>query len=348
MKIKTNISIQPINELTLKEGVLTNNDILNKDEFREFLKPLLTEEVLGRLLNDLNKMAECIEGDRIKEAYIVWEKLQQDILLNQNYAVSLLFIENINSPEGDYSYKYATKEQNVLSNRGKLTRLSQLSQKLFHESIEEQINNHLLEFLNNINTYNMRWKFIQEIFNTGDSDSKRNAANARWKTHNWTYKNILYGDNPNWQGNAADAFINHMAHLHVQVFDGKSVDNKNLFATSVFNEEKDNIFNLLYASKNSTSWITGGDIIIKYNNQIYNIQLKTGQMLQQGKRRSRIGDKISTAKFLTFIKELKAEIQNKNIEEIISKMYEELKTSGWVEDTNQAISNIVKKMINNN
>jgi hypothetical protein len=58
--------------------------------------------------------------------------------------------------------------------------------------------------------------------------------------------------------------MNHMAHLHVQLIAQDSIDDQNLFATSVFREEKDNIFNLLYASKNNTSWVTGGDIIIKY------------------------------------------------------------------------------------
>jgi hypothetical protein len=32
----------------------------------------------------------------------MWEEFERDILLNKNYAVSLLFIENINSSEGNY------------------------------------------------------------------------------------------------------------------------------------------------------------------------------------------------------------------------------------------------------
>jgi hypothetical protein len=56
----------------------------------------------------------------------------------------------------------------------------------------------LAEFISDVETKNMRWKFIQKIFSGEDSDSKKNAAEARWRTHNWTYKNILYGENPVW------------------------------------------------------------------------------------------------------------------------------------------------------
>ncbi|WP_291631400.1 hypothetical protein [Clostridium sp.] len=63
----------------------------------------------------------------------------------------------------------------------------------------------------------MSWKLIQQAFNLNDHDINTNATDARWHTGDWTYKNILYGSNPVWQGNAADAFMNHMAHLHAQV-----------------------------------------------------------------------------------------------------------------------------------
>ena len=80
----------------------------------------------------------------------MWENLEKDILFNKNYSVSLLFIENINSDTGNYSYKYSTREYDVLSDRGKLTRLKQLNSKLIQESLEEQVNSHLAEFISDV------------------------------------------------------------------------------------------------------------------------------------------------------------------------------------------------------
>ena len=341
INISAKVSTSP---LVLKEGILANNDILSFDEFQSFMKNRLTQDVLNSLLSRFTQIAGHIRGGRYKKAYLMWENLEKDILLNKDYAVSLLLIENINSQEANYQYKYSTKEYDVLSDRGKLSRLSQLNKKLFKENIEEQISEHLSEFITDVETQHMRWKFIQEVFRIDDSDMKKNAAEARWRTHNWSYKNILYGDNPVWQGNVADAFMNHMAHLHVQLIANELNDeDKDLFVTSVFNEEKDNIFNLLYASKNNVSWMTGGDIIIKYNGQIYNIQLKTGQILN-GRRRSRIGGKLAVQELLKFIEDIKNDIKSKNVDEIIVKMYNELKTSGWVENTNYALQDIVNNL----
>ena len=136
-----------------------------------------------------------------------------------------------------------------------------------------------------------------------------------------------------------------MAHLHVQVIANQVDKNDKLFPISVFNEEKDNIWNLLLASRNATPWFTGGDIIIKYGGQIYNIQLKTGQMLGPNQKRSRIGGKITTQKLLQLIEDLKNEINNGDKERIIQILYQELKTSGWVEPTNQIIGEIANSII---
>lgn len=345
MKIETVGTIKS-SSMIYKEGIVADNDILSFEEFRVFAQEQFNEKILNSLYARLNQIEGCVRKGDYKGAYLRWENIEKDILLNKEYSVSLLFIENINTDSGNYNYRYASKEYDVLGKSGKLTRLKQLSQKLFKESIEEQISFHLNQFLTDIATQTTRWKFIQQLFAGGDSDVKRNAANARWHTKNWTYKNILYGDNPVWQGNAADAFMNHMAHMHVQLMASNiSEDQKNLFATSVFNEEKDNIWNLLYASKNTTPWFTGGDIIFKYGDQLYNIQLKTGQETAS-KRRSRIGGKLATADLLKFIEQLKVEIKAQNVEEIIRLMYNELKTSGWVENVNHALSNEVNNLFN--
>ena len=331
--------------LKLKEGILANNDILSYEEFRTFFLEKIDEKFLRSFLVRLGQIEGCIKKEKYKEAHKRWEKLQQEILFNKDYNVSLLFVENIDSPEGKYEFKYASKEYDVLGSKGKLTRLSKLSQKLYQADLEEQIAYHLSQFITDVDTKKTRYELITRIFKEADSDVKSNASNARWHTKDWTYRNILYGKNPHWRGNVTDAFINHMAHLHIQSF-SKTLEtsNKNLFATSVFNEEKQNLWKLLYDSRNNLAWYTGGDVIIKYDNQIFNIQVKTGI---NAKKRSQVGGDLAVNNLLKFIESIKNEIKEKNIEKIIEKLYNELKTSGWVEFTEKKIENITEKVIKN-
>ena len=337
--------------LVLKEGILANNDILSETEFKDFIGPILDERLLHNLNLRLNSILKFIKRGQIKEAYKEWESLQRNILQNKDYAVSLLFIENINSENKDYQFKHATKEYDILNDRGKLTHISNLMKVTYQESIQEQINEHLSEFITDISTKTISdIELIRDIFKSKYHDIKHNASEARWNTHNWTYKNIIYGNNPVWQGNAADAFMNHMAHLHVQILAGSiPAEQQNLFAQSVWNEEKDNIFKLLADSLNHISWITGGDIIIKYQGQLFNIQLKTGQILKNSsKQRRRIGGKLKTTELTNLIIALKNDIILKDKPALIHRLYTKLKTSGWVEETDKDTVDIITNLITTN
>ena len=337
--------------LVLIEGILANNDILSETEFRYFINPILDERLLHNLNLRLNSILKFIKREQIKEAYKEWESLQRNIIQNKDYAVYLLFIENIDSKDKDYQFKYATKEYDILSNRGKLTRISNLMKVAYQESIQEQVNEHLSEFITDISTKTISdIELIRDIFKSKYHDIKHNASEARWDTHDWTYKNIIYGKNPVWQGNAADAFMNHMAHLHVQILTRNiPAEQQNLFAQSVWNEEKDNIFKLLADSLNHISWITGGDIIIKYQGQLFNIQLKTGQALKDSsKQRRRIGGKLKMAELMNLIITLKNDIASKDKPALINHLYTELKTSGWVEETNKGAANIITDLVTTN
>ena len=340
IKIEKKVSSQT----TYKEGILANNDIMTYDEFYSFMQPILNEELIKKILIRFQRIRALLQRNEIKKAYNMWENFQRDILNNKSYNVSLLFIENIDTEASNYKFKYASKEYNVLSNRGRLTRMKQLSEELFKASIEEQIAEHLQEFLGDVATKRLSWELIQQAFSLNNHDVNTNATDARWHTGDWTYKNILYGSNPAWQGNAADAFMNHMAHLHAQILAAQiSDENIQLFTTSVFNEEKDNIFQLLYNSKNTTAWYTGGDIILKFGGQIYNIQLKTGQ--QTNTRRRRIGGKIAKISLINFINDIEYDLKNVNIDEIIKKLYNELQTSGYIELTNKAANEVLDQCI---
>ena len=352
MRINKNLKVSQ-SQMVLKEGVVAHNDILDYDEFKDFIKKRLNEEIISSFSVRLNQIQGYIKKQDYKEAYKRWESLEREIFQNDNYAVSLLFIDNINIGSTNYQFKYTSKEYDVLGKRGKLSRLAQLkplNDELFKESLAEQVGQHLEQFLNQVASSFLPMSQALRVFNENNSGMKERASNARWHTKDWTYRNIFYGDNPSWQGNAADAFMNHMAHMHVQIL-ARGIENdsdKNLFAASVFQEEGDAIYDLLLASKNSTAWYTGGDIIFKYGGQLYNIQLKTGLVDTSNKKqkRSRIGGKLATKNLLALIESLKVEIKNQDIDKIIDLLYNELKTSGYVEKTNEAISKEVDKLTN--
>jgi hypothetical protein len=65
-----------------------------------------------------------------------------------------------------------------------------------------------------------------------------------------------------------------------------------------------------------------------------------------GGRRSRIGGKLAVADLLAFIEALKISIKNSDIDLVINRMYDELKTSGWIENTNDFINQTADKITN--
>lgn len=346
--IKKNVSINRPSELFLKEGILANDDILSFDEFRSFILPFFDNDLfINNLENIIKDILYYINFGNYQKAYYLWEtKFESEILNNQNYRVSLFAIQTIDSDSGNYQYSYATQEHELLTKSGAIkNNADKMKDNLFKLSMQDQISSHLYEFINDVKIKKMDYKFIKQIFNldddTNDDDVKRAASLARWYNKDWTYKNILFGNSKMWRGHVADAFVNHMAHLHVQTIAGAvSADKKELFANSVFNEERDNIFKLLYDSKNKIPWYSGGDVIIKYGGQIYNIQVKT--VLENTKKNT--FSKLSFKQFTLFLRDIQNNLKT-NREYVIKKMYNELKTSGWVENINQTIGNIAENMV---
>jgi hypothetical protein len=83
---------------------------------------------------------------------------------------------------------------------------------------------------------------------------------------------------------------------------------EDLFPETVFAEEKENIYKLLADSTNNIAWYTGGDVIIKYNGQIYSIQIKTATKgYEEG---ARIRAQIASSNLNKFINELLAAIDS--------------------------------------
>lgn len=333
------------NQMVLKEGIVSNNDILNYEEFYAIMKPHLQGEIIDSFHTRIGQIQAAIDKKDFRDAYKRWESFESKILKNDNYAVSLLFIDNINTDAGSYVFKYATKEYDVLSKAGNMTSLGAMREYLKQSDTSNEIKRHLQNFIGDVNSRLLNDYDIGRLFSSGDDGMKSRASNARWHTKDWTYRNIFYGDNPMWTGNVADAFMNHMAKMHVQLIAGKmNDDEKIVLANSVFQEEGHGIYDMLVASRNNTPWYTGGDIIFKFNGQLHNIQLKTGQILQE--ERTRIGSQVSMQKLTFLLNNMKTKLSNKDIDGVIKLMYNELKTSGYVEATNEALAKTVEKLTN--
>lgn len=332
-------------QMELKEGIVSNNDILNYEEFYAIMKPYLQVEIIDSFRTRIEEIQAAINKKDFRDAYKKWEDFEDEILKNNNYAVSLLFIDNIDTDAGSYEFKHTTKEYDVLSKAGNMTNLGIMTEYFKQADTGDEVKRHLQKFIEDVNSKLLNDYDVDRLFNSGNRGMKSRAAKARWHTKDWTYRNIFYGKNPMWMGNVADAFMNHMAKMHVQLIAGQMNDNEKIvLANSVFQEEGHGIYDMLLASRNNTPWYTGGDIIYKFNGQLYNIQLKTGQSLQE--ERTRIGSQISMKKLTSLLNNMKAKVNARDADGIIKLMYDELKTSGYVEVTNKALTETVEELTN--
>lgn len=323
-----------------KEGIVAFNEILNEQEFNTVMMQLIDAEWLNifklRLLDILND----IEANSIKSAYQKWEALQGEMLGNPNFATSLLFVSNLQGMDvpGSLQYSYVSQEYNILSEKGMFLNVQQGFENIMQDTIGEAVQSHLLGLKEDIETKEAPYRVVQLMNTLHDNKSK---AYARYRQDR-TYKNVLYGRSKSWLGNVTDAFMNHMAHLHMSMEHLEENENGLGFTQSVFQEEKNNINKLLVDSTNKTAWFTGGDVIIKYNNQLYSIQVKSS-MLAQG-RGGKITSRIRTKGLKIVINNLINSLNMGKLS-VIQSLYNSLKTSGWVEHTNVNVNQIVDQLI---
>lgn len=350
--------IQGATAVIKEDCVLAFDDVLDKDSFKRAIEEneIIQEWQVNckAIKSSLTRALNAIGNNNVRKAYHIWEtQLNWRLLHNKQYQqVSLLVLGGLNSSNLDI--KYMSKEYNSLTKTGILN-ISQQNDAigvLFKQSLSsEWMQQHLDLMLYDI--WNSQVKVsksskIQILFYTDKSDSfyrylDKDTRQNTYKRLNlgrepkfFTLKEFMYGDNPQWQGQAADAFLQHLAHMHVGLFADSSglqniinIENQ----PSVFDEEQSNIFELLLQSRNNTPWYTGGDLILKLGSgQILNIQLKT-QGANLSRQKQALNSSITTdklAKLLIQIYDYFKDIEaNKN--ELIELLFNELKTSAWIE-----------------
>lgn len=329
--------------LSLKSGALVGDQILNYEEFYAVIKPVLMQnfEIF------LNAIQGLKAASSKKELYVKWESFKQIFLLNKK--VSVLFIGNLMSDiAGNMDFKYGV-EENLLSEQGYFSSFSKMESIINSEqnSFLEQVQKHLYGFQQDVESQNLIYSSeTDRVFNEGTSKMKQRANAAKYRTNNWTYKNIIYGEGENYQGQVADAFLQHMGQMHVQVLAAMLKESGEIpmetIATSVFNENRHGIYDLLINSKNSTGWYSGGDLIAQLSNgEILNVQLKTA--LGEKKK---ISQQISTKRLLQVISSIETLLTKDagNIDNVIQKLFNLLKTSGYVEKAEELSQATLQKL----
>lgn len=357
--MNNNDLIQEAAYITKEDVVLAFDDVLDKDSFKKVIEEneIIQEWQVNRkaIKSSLTKALNAIGNNDVRKAYNIWEtQLNWRLLHNKEYQqVSLLVLAGLNS--SDLDIKYMSKEYDSLSKTGILSISQQndaigvlFKQALSSEWMQQHLDLMLYDIwssqvqvskssrihilFDNINKSDSFYKYLNK--DTRQNTYKR--LNLRRKPKLFTLKEFMYGDNPQWKGQAADAFLQHLAHMHVGLFaDSSGLQNITNIENqpSVFEEEQSNIFELLLQSKNNIPWYTGGDLILKLGSgQILNIQLKT-QGTNLSRQKQALNSSITTdklAKLLIQIYDYFKDIEaNKN--ELIELLFNELKTSAWIE-----------------
>lgn len=330
--------------LIQKSGIIATDSILNREEFVQYLTNKIKRWRSTKYITQLELIKKHIMMGEYKQAYIIWNQSILGELLGNKTPVSLLVFTNVASPERNYKTLYQKDETRVLNQTGALTQVNEVSSIVQNLNIEQQLSDHLGEFLYDLETIqvprpiNFREKIPGVSTGRLKGYYKRLYGTGKLQYKYATFKNVFYGQNPNWHGNAADAFINHLGHLHVQILAQQGVNlNKQLFSTSVFKEEKENIYALLDDSRNTVGWFTGGDLFIQYGDFVLNVQLKTKKYNLQNS----ISGKLAMKKLNQIITML---LEESNIENIANILYDQLKTSGWVQPVQRAITSIVNDL----
>ena len=155
--------------------------------------------------------------------------------------------------------------------------LGQLLNQLYYEHIERSVAEALHDYHSHL---------LHDIYTTSNMKKRQHITGLPW------YK-LIYGNMgwAQWQGNAYEAYFNHMANHEPVLFDYLSQHGKETMAEfnlkihreSVFSEEGGyepdlgHFPELMMGQINSIPWFAGGDIVIINDKMevIYNIQLKT-------------------------------------------------------------------------
>lgn len=271
-------------ELIQKTGIISNDTVLNKEEFKALVAP-------GIIANwDVHKQALLavqtnLVQQNFAEAYKLWMGSIYNNMLGNKVPVSLALIDNVGVSKAGSSRNayYGVDMGSYITSQGQILETTTALSKLPVNVVLQEHLDDLLRTLDTPATYDDAIEIT--IQSKHNSDIKEQMVARAWQAVSVKRnlvksrkRYIFYGGNRSWTGQAADAFFNHMVHHHANLLfstlNNESIQDDNI-QYSVWEEEKLNIYALLAQGANKTAWYTGGDVFVRYQNFVFNIQLKT-------------------------------------------------------------------------
>ena len=329
------------------EGAMIGGVLIPEEEFKTVLKETIlnNEEYLNRLKDLIRLSINNIKGKNIRALYKNIEKIETELL--KNPTVSLMVITNVGIDGAEKNFYLHENEKVFVKKSGSLMGTKLIKEKIMQKELSDILSNHLINFIKEVETYKFTKKELNEYFNENIflNYTQKKEMGKRAAKSNYNLKYIIYGNNPQYLGQIADAFLNHIGNMHKNLLltKGKEISQLQELPYSVRKEEGENFFHLLVASTNSTGWWTGGDLILlgENNQVIANIQLKT----KQGNTFGEMG-KITYEDLYKDLLNLQNILEQEsigNIDAFANNFYKIFKTSGITEKTEEELINHVNQ-----
>lgn len=317
--------------MAVVQGAMIGGYLIPEDQFKQILKDFLqNQQNKKNIQNIINTAIRNAENKEIKRLYNNIEKLENEILKNPaTQLMTIIFEKKEDEFIGAKEWYLRKREKTAITNAGNISKIKAMTQRLRSQEIRDLLSNHLNNMIKNVQTETI--DNIDEFFNKYNfSEEKKSKIGKNASHSHYSLQKIIYGDNKQYLGQIADAFLNHLGNFHRGVlfsnYDLTDNDIANL-KKSVKEEENDNYYQLLINSTNNTGWWTGGDLIILDNDGkvLASIQLKTTS------ESSSWSHDISYKQIGNDLKILKRNLLE-NEDEFINKFYQDFKTSGVAQD----------------
>lgn len=331
------------------------------DEWYQLRKEELLKELEINILAPLEKMINVsvtIDSDgnrnatvlsshgtaqKMKGAYdarkimMAWENLSQKFFGNGQ--VSLIAAAKFGNEE--YSWTNMIPESRVVQPGGIAVRKRKFQNLLSEEEqrmssvyaaidVQDYLNNHYKDLLKTLGDYCLNKSEALAMHQLLET-KKSNLNNVNFHFTGSTYDKIIFNSQNNAEGKRLDAFMNHVGKYNKILFSlmtmkrvtGKSLENITLDEHS-FNDifpRVDEVQPWLLYSLNSSSWLSGGDIIVVDDTGmvIYNIQLKS-----TGKGKT---FDLAASRLFTLAEKMRKLLVKNDSEELAKTMFTQLKTA---------------------
>lgn len=282
-------------------------------------------------------------AQKIKGAYdagkimMAWENLSQKFFGNGQ--VSLIAAAKFGNEE--YSWTNMIPESRVVQPGGIAIRKRKFQNLLSEEEqrvssvyaamdVQDYLNNHYKDLLKTLGDYCLNKNEALAMHQLLET-RKSNLNNVNFHFTGSTYDKIVFNSQNNAEGKRLDAFMNHVGKYNKILFSlmtmkrvtGKSLENIDLDEHS-FNSifpRIDEVQPWLLDSLNSSSWLSGGDIIVVDDTGmvIYNIQLKS-----TGKGKT---FDLASSRLFTLAEKMRQLLEEDDPEQLAKTMFTQLKTS---------------------